>query len=220
LAGPYELKHPGRQSPDVHKIPLLSQIFSLLNYDLGVYCSKIFPNATQENNGFLKDWTQLNETSQEKIFSFDTHKVACLIFPEDPQTDTSSWEAVIQAIQEKAKLLRDKTDLIIGISPWGWQAEQLFIKNNHGAVDILLGSGHGPAIRGQLSKDKKTLWVRPYSKGKVITRIKISYLTNRETPRQWTLNQNITPGYIALNSNIQGDSQVTSLIYKARHGKN
>ncbi|HMB31665.1 MAG TPA: hypothetical protein VKN82_07565 [Desulfohalobiaceae bacterium] len=56
----------------------------------------------------------------------------------------------------------------------GWNREQQFLSACPESVDILLGSNSGPTIRGKLTKNGQTLWIRPYSKGKAINIVRIS----------------------------------------------
>ncbi len=218
LAGPYELNSLNSQAISSKNYFLLSQIFSKLNYDLGLYSPHEVTKTAIEKNNPPKGWIKVKKNLQNQIFSFHGHRMACLIFPEIKRSIDKSWDKVKKQIQDRAKVLRKNATLIIGISPWGFNLEQRFLTSCAGAVDILLGSNVGPTIRGKLTKDSQTLWIRPYSKGKAINLVRLPDWTKLGQKDEWVLNKNIDPGLIVLNDRFKPDSKITSIIYKARNG--
>lgn len=75
------------------------------------------------------------------------------------------------ATAKAAKALRDKTAMVVGVSPWGALDEEAFVNSRPGVVDVLLGSGGGSGFGARTPKGGKTLWTRAYIKGKTVNRL-------------------------------------------------
>ena len=82
--------------------------------------------------------------------------------------------------------LKQNCALVIGISPWGMQAEQKFLPKAQGIFDSLLGSGEGPAF-GQSSNAKApgVLWSRADVNGRAVNLIEIFELPQQGQAGDW-----------------------------------
>ncbi|WP_239061035.1 hypothetical protein [Desulfovibrio sp. JC022] len=114
-----------------------------------------------------------------------------------PYLEKGSDDLPDDLIDECATLIkehRNKADLVITMSSWGYFREKKFLANpviGEAPPDILLGSGDGPGMSGSLTAKGKTLWVRSYPTGKAVNRIDIYDWPSRADDFKWSSGQNV-----------------------------
>ncbi len=88
--------------------------------------------------------------------------------PELPDSGKGPTEAQMDAVMGEAEKLRPQVNLVIGLSPWGYQGEVnvLGSAEDKRGLDVLIGGGHGSGNRGKIMAGGRTLWMRPFPKGK------------------------------------------------------
>lgn len=78
---------------------------------------------------------------------------------------------------EEARRLGSQVHLLIGVSPWGSDAEREFLPQAEGLFHLLLGGGPGPsfAFAGseRVSPAPRLIWSRPNPEGRSVTLIKL-----------------------------------------------
>lgn len=91
--------------------------------------------------------------------------LAFVLFPEKDMS-----EADEERLFHFAEELRQsgRYNLIIGVSSWGDEREQDFLGRRGEVFDMVFGSGEGPGYSGLYLRDNQVLWVRPFTKGKVV----------------------------------------------------
>jgi hypothetical protein len=213
LAGPYEFI----PTDQVTKAPLdsakaLAAAFSHLPYDLG-YALPAESRWLQENGAALpRYFVQANERPAFEVRQVGPIKVGLLLFPTiDPDLRTSP-QVTAQAVADKALALRERSDIVIGISPWGALAEEEFLKSRGHTVDILLGSGPGPGFLARPMAQDKVLWVRPYAQGKTVNQVVVKSLPQRTPDWRWVKDQNAAVLLQSLTESITNDPDMDALL--------
>ncbi|XPV77766.1 MAG: hypothetical protein ACNI27_07550 [Desulfovibrio sp.] len=173
------------------KVAALSKGYSMLRYDLlsltpaerALFDAASIPYPT--GTAPLED-TTIIETK-------DGQKVGFVFFPKSEVKDNRPTAAAVEFITSRVKALRKTSDIVIGMSPWGYFPEQSLLKDNSSSdlPDIILGSGPGTGVSGRLMNNDKTMLVRPYASGKSINIIKISDLPKKNLDFSWTKDENI-----------------------------
>lgn len=146
----------------------MAQAYGLLGYDAGLLfeAEKSALEAIQAAvpPGFVV--SRAPDTSLMRV----ADRTVGLVFLPDLNGKAPSSTLVSQVV-ETAAALSGKADLIIGLSSWGIDAEQLLLGRADGAFHILIGGGPGRGLVGMPMAFGKTLWVRPYADGKGVGRI-------------------------------------------------
>jgi len=142
-------------------------------------------------------------------------KAAIIIFP---SLEKGSDDLPPDLIDECATLIKEnkeKADLVIAMSSWGYFKEKKFLANpviGEAAPDILLGSGDGPGMSGSLNANGKTLWVRSYPTGKAVNRIDIYEWPARSEDFKWSSGQNVKWFLQTLTEKLREKPEVLKLL--------
>ena len=102
--------------------------------------------------------------------------VGVVFLPSLPLGSEFPDTATLKAIRNTAANLRGETSLVIGVSPWGAKAERKFLDDEGAVFDLLLGAGFGGGNMGRAMAEDKTLWLRAYSRGKVVQLVHLKAL--------------------------------------------
>jgi hypothetical protein len=133
-----------------------------------------------------------------------------LIFLPDTYGKTPP-SALMTQVVETAASLSGKVDLVIGLSSWGIDAEQLLIGRADGAFHILIGGGSGRGLVGMPMAFGKTLWVRPYSDGKGVGRIDAFSWPEPGKADVW-INSSLRFDVLPLRDDLPDDPAVAALL--------
>lgn len=146
----------------------MARVYGQLGYDAGLLFeaekSALEKGQAAVPPGFVTP--RVPETALVRV----SDKTVGLVFLPDTYGKTPPSTLMNQAV-ETAVALSGKADLVIGLSSWGIDAEQLLVGRADGAFHILIGGGPGRGLVGMPMAFGKTLWVRPYSDGKGVGRI-------------------------------------------------
>ncbi len=194
----------------------LSEAYTNLDYDLGL--------LTKEETDFFckaklsppKGFVDTDELSYRE-FEVSGGTVGVVIFPGLKGAKVPSKKmtaAITRMCKEKIK----QTDLLIGLSTWGYWGEQAYLKDEQNiAMDILLGSGPGVEVSGAIMSNGHVWWNRAYGRGKFIIRLNIKKWPSRNGSHQWIDNNNIHAKSIMLTSEYVEDKNTLAIIAKALH---
>lgn len=211
LAGPYEFLHYRAQKTTRAELEKLLKIFSLFPYDLGI-CSQLETRILQKYSLQLpQNWTNISSRPKVRVLQAGSGKIGLVIFPQ-VNKKTQRPKNVFTIIDSQTKRLKDQVTLTIGISCWGYGLERRYIMHSQEPVNILLGSGPGPASKGKILRQKQTAWARSYPKGKAIVRILIKNWPSKQVDNTWLLNKNIFFDAILLNSSFVDAPQVKKIL--------
>lgn len=134
--------------------------------------------------------------------------VTVILFPQ--VTDTVP-DALLDSIVQTAR--RANTDLVIGVSPWGFQPEARALPQLAGAVDILLGAGEGaPFTVEQASFAPGVLWSRADRDGRCVVELQFMTLPDRNTLQPLLRDVDYTAKEYPLGMTVPTDPVVEALL--------
>lgn len=200
---------PGAKRLNTRKRKNLARVFSVLNYDLGVLAPQEKPLFSGSNA--IPDWTAVDETPETRVLSRMGRQIGVVVFP--GFEGRRDWSLFVRELRSTIRTMRTRADLLIGISSLGWNLENQFLTGPDSGLDILLGSGPGPAFRGKLTGGGKTLWVRPYSRGRALNTVTIpDFQATRWLSSGWKLNRNVKTGIVIIKDSMAQDQTVLDII--------
>lgn len=144
----------------------MAKIFSLLDYDLARLTADEASALEQAGIDRPEGWLS---TEQRHIHRFRLPEGRSIAFVLLPYVERGIYELPLITFRRSQNLIeraRAKADMVVGVSPWGFTMEREFAQKATTLPDILLGSGPGSGLNGQIMREEKLLWVRPYSLGK------------------------------------------------------
>ena len=213
MAGGYEFNRPNQDNLNKEKSKKLLKVFKELNYDLGVLPRRQTDTFSGPEKKQIPEWIEQNDSIQTKTMDYQNHTVGILIFPSLKEQNTEKeFKKINRKIIQKAKSIRPQVNILLGISTWGNSRENKFLKNNPAVLDILLGSGRGPHITGNLFNKNQTVWARPLTKGKTLNQITIPEWPEKGEKITWQPNKNIMTNFIVLNNDIPADSEISAYL--------
>jgi peptidoglycan hydrolase-like protein with peptidoglycan-binding domain len=177
VAGAFEfLPEVSAAPPEPDKIPAIAKAQDRIGYDAGALSPGEARLLTAKKATPPAVFTLLDGAPQTKVVSVGGKSVGLVFFPVPRNESDPVPDKLMDAVAQAAKGLREKTALVIGISPWGALDEEAFVNTRPGVVDVLLGSGGGSGFGARTPKDGKTLWTRAYIKGKTVNRLDLMAL--------------------------------------------
>ncbi len=215
VAGPYEFLVPGKKSHTQKNLPqALAEAHTKLAYDAMILHPLEKNWLTQHNVSLSKEWIVQASHGDAKVFQAGDTRIGLLVFPALLNTGEMPDKKMTQNIAKKAEFLRDKADLVVGVSSWGALAEDFFIKQEGPALDILLGTGPGPGLVGRFMAEGKTFWTRAYTQGKLLHVIKIAELPRRTPGWRWEKNKNIHMSMPGMGKQTQDTQAIVDIFTK------
>lgn len=214
LAGAYEFAQFQAQKPPTRKrLEFMVKAFDLLRNDL-VYVTPYERGIlTQAGVQPSKLWRGSNRLEQHMLGKDSAHRVGVLLLPTLPDGATTLPLALVQQIEGAVRTLRAKARLIVAMSPWGYSLEQELLKSDGPLPDVLLGSGVGIGLVGNISPKGKTLWIRAFTQGKSMSRIDIlAWPDHADANFKWTEEQNVRMTLLGLTDHYMEDSHMLSLM--------
>lgn len=121
-----------------------------------------------------------------KAFNTPAGIVGVLFFPTGDEPGRTPSAAQMQATRKAGHKLKDSCDLVVGISPWGMQAEKEFLPMAQGVFDCLLGGGEGPGFAQSVNRSAPgVLWSRSDVNGRALCVIDVLELPARAQAADW-----------------------------------
>ncbi|MCF8107479.1 MAG: hypothetical protein K9J81_00650 [Desulfohalobiaceae bacterium] len=184
----------------------IASAYTAMQYDLGV----LFPETSRQlQNTPLAKWPVVDAEPVLATRTVRSKTIGCMFLP--IPAGEQARQALERDIRNQAAAIRPTVDLFIGISPWGKSREQAFLENNPGLFDLLLGSGSGGAVNHTYVGDNQTLWIRPYTKGKVVNTVFLPDWQNLDLQSGRLPRHRITIEAIALDERFQKDSDINAI---------
>jgi hypothetical protein len=165
------MTRPGHPSASREEFETLRRTFQALGYDLGAQAAQVTRNMREKGVAPPQGWMSLDHKPHSKVFLVGDSRIGVLVFPPRPKNPGD-----FSRITERARTMEDNVSLLIGMSPWGANQEQKFLRQSPEAVDILLGGGSGPSFKEKYPGSGETLWIRPYIEGKAVYSVSIASL--------------------------------------------
>ncbi|BBD07585.1 hypothetical protein [Desulfovibrio ferrophilus] len=192
----------------------LSKAYSSLEYHTGYLVPG--EKAWLEDSGTTppENWVTASDRIQERIIDRAGYKVGLIYFPKLIKGAKEPSAMMMKAVVRKAESLSKRSDIVIGISPWGGNAERTLLEKHTPQIHLLLGAGPGPGLAGRFARNGQTFWVRSYKRGKAVHVIHISKLPTRSNDWKWIKNGNISMKLEVLNQDLSEDADLVALLGK------
>ncbi|MBF0482076.1 MAG: hypothetical protein HQK81_12110 [Desulfovibrionaceae bacterium] len=169
LAGPNEIlpSDSGDAPPDPKVLPALVAAYGKLGYNAGYITVAEGKALASAGAALPPGFLTAGDAPQKAVYTIGGNTIGVVFFPELGRAEGPS-EAAIQAVAGAAASLRPDVKLVIGVSPWGSEAESRYLAHAKPAVDVLLGGGPGIGLTARPDATGKVLWMRSFGKGKTL----------------------------------------------------
>jgi hypothetical protein len=203
LGGPWEFKAPGAPAPAQESLKAIARSFEMMGYDMGLL-SPEEAHALSAGGVSLPGWHQTENAGALAFFPSPVGRVAVIAFPMLDGGALLPGKGQVETVRTLAATARARADLIVALSPWGAQAERFLLERAAPGIriDVLLGAGNGSSQAGQIANRGRTLWMRPYDKGRTVMRVTIGPLTGAPGERAWVPGTNIDFRMVPLLPNV------------------
>ncbi|MGE4265667.1 MAG: hypothetical protein AB7E46_14480 [Desulfovibrio sp.] len=219
IAGPYELLDIEEgKSPAAKASKVVGEAFAALGYD----AMMLTPGDVAVLGGtlpkLLVPWAMTPGKVATRTLNRQGLSIGLVFFPEQGKPGERPPDKDMEDVQAEALRLRPKVDVVIGVSPWGAEAEQIFLDrfSTAPAFDVLLGGGFGQGNRGKLAAGGATAWLRPYTKGKAVHVVRVFSTLKRQPQAQAKSEADVRFEVIALDEKITADRAMDLLLSPAR----
>jgi len=218
VAGGYELSQPEHEA--LHTaLQIFPSAFEELGYDFGALSraeAQQLRAAYPEGNALPSKWMSFSSQPQTAVFTHQGVRLGFILLPEtemsSSETDHPDEDTPFTKTTNSLQSLKKSCDLTIGLSPWGWNQEKHFLASKASKPELLLGSGPGPAVQGKLSADGRTLWIRPYSRGRALNIITIDDPQEKGWKVGWKINTNVRHQFQVLDQTVPIDPDMENLL--------
>ena len=215
LGGAYEfLPTSGDLIPE-KKRDAVANAFKFLDYDLGILSPAEFLFLQQGPSGIPQNWINCEKIKVISKSLKNGKQVRIVILPYLKRGSDEIPEELLNNCRTVFKENRSKADIVIAMSSWGYIREKKLLTSpemSETPPDILLGSGDGPGMTGNIAANGKTLWVRSYPTGKAVNRIDVFNFPERNENFKWTSGENIKWFLQTLKQNTREAPAVAELL--------
>lgn len=212
IAGGYEFANTDGAPPSHARLAFLAKAFDLLRQD----ALFITPHEREifAKQGLTPDPKSMgsDKLEQHVLPVQGGAKVGLLVLPPLLEQAKTPTPALLAQIDAAVRKLRATTQLVVALSPWGFGPEQELLKSTIALPDLLLGSGNGIGLVGNISPEGHVAWVRGFGQGKAMHRIDILAFPDRKSTFKWTEDQNIRMSLIGLTEQYQEDADMLRLM--------
>jgi hypothetical protein len=155
------------------------------------------------------NYLRMGGTAQSRIIPVSGGQVGIVCFA---QADKRSLQEARNDALEAGRKLRGQVDLLIGVSPWGSDAERAFADQADGLYHIILGGGPGYGFGASVpGKNKGLLWARPEREGITVNLVEIKAWPDPAL-HIWEREANYTAEVIMLGPSIPSDPVILELL--------
>jgi len=182
ISGPYELQDIDENKSPAAKAPrIVAQAYENLEYDAMMLTPADAAVVGPEMPESLKTWVVPSGKVTTRTFERKNLRIGLVYFPVLASPEAEPTEADMEEVIRQARNLQGEVNVVIGVSPWGFNGEKAFLEKYKGPdqpLDILLGGGHGSGNRGKLEADSAAAWVRSFSKGKSVSFVRLENISD------------------------------------------
>jgi hypothetical protein len=122
----------------------------------------------------------------------------------------------VKSVLAAGASLRAKSVLLVGVSPWGYDAEKVFLRQGEGVFHILLGGGDGMPFAQAIAKEcPSILWSRADSMGRAVTDIALMELPPSAASgerAQWLEGITFKARLVFLDDSFSSDPQMQRIL--------
>lgn len=222
IAGPYELQDIDENKSPAAKAPKITgQAYESLEYDAMMITPADAAVLGPDMPEALKAWITPSGKVMSRVIERKNLRIGLVFFPVLNSPEAAPTDADMEAVRKEALNIRPTVDVVIGVSPWGFQAEQAFLgkfKEYPQPLDVLLGGGHGSGNRGKLEADSSTIWARAFSKGKAVNMVRLEKISDRHAESYRKHESEVRFDLIVLEEQAPVDPRMDNLLAPARSG--
>lgn len=211
IAGAYEFVSDDGDQPDPRAWAPLIQAFERLKYSTG--CLSPDEAKAMADHGVKPpaNWLTLSgKDVQTAVLETPNGKIGVVFFPMLKNPKLNPSDEMIQKIDKEVAKLRQTVSLVTGVSPWGVESEDHFLKTAKTLPDVLLGSGPGVGFSAKPTIGGRVLWMHSYSKGKAIYSADILQWPTAKGFK-WELGTSFTTQAIILDDTNRPDPEMDAL---------
>lgn len=218
VAGGYEFTPPPDDTtlepPSPELTLALDQAYRQLDYDLIILSPSDEQLLRRAGVDIPKNWITATQRPGMIELKKAGLRIGVVVFPiMDPPVDTPS-SVLVRQVADKARRLRERSDIVVGVSLWGGMAEKRFLNQAGPVLDVLLGSGPGPGLAGGLYAGRRTFWTRPARRGMSVNAVGLAALPRPGDDWRWTREENIHLLYRPLDETVVPDAAMDALFDK------
>lgn len=211
VSGGYEfLPETGKEQPAA-KMKALSQAYADLNVDLGALLPGEGAAMRRAGAVLPRQWVAVAAVTQVELPLPGGGAAGFVLFPPLGPGETEAPTGLIERIGQAVETLRKKDRLVLGVSPWGYFIEQVYLRSPTSLPDVLLGSGPGPGFKGIIDDSGHCYWVRSYTQGKALNRLDVLAWPRRDGSFRWQDDVNVKTLNVGLTEQLQEDPAVSAL---------
>lgn len=213
LAGGFEFNPTApAASPSRKRLNFLARAFGLLRHDLLYVTPAERLMLTRAGVALKPEWVGSDRLETHILQAEGGPKVAVLILPPLSADAIAVPETYIHQLENLVHKLRGTVKLIVAMSSWGYVHELELLKAKGPLPDVLLGSGPGIGLVGQLAAEGKTAWLRSFSQGKSILRLEVLAWPEHNPTFKWTEDKNIRMTLFGLTDQYQENPHMLTLM--------
>jgi len=214
LAGPYEFLPTDPRTPQgpAEAARALGAAHARLPYDLGLAMPAEAAWLADNGAALPPAFRVAGQHPGFGTLQAGEVRVGVVLFPVLPADAAKAPPDMGLEVSETARALRERTDIVVGISPWGAAAESDFLETRGHTVDVLLGAGPGPGFPARPMAGDTVLWLRPYAQGKSLLQVVVKSLPKRTPGWKWVREQNAAVLLQSLTESITNDPDMNALL--------
>lgn len=213
LAGGYEfVQYEPARTPSRQRLAFMADAFDALRHDVLVVTPSertVLARSGVKPRPYWRGSSRL----EKHVLKAGAVKVGLLVLPELPNGARGVPQNLIHGIENAVRDLRDATQIVVAMSPWGYAREQELLKADGPLPHVLLGSGPGVGVAGMLANGGKTAWMRSYPEGKSVLCLETLELPHGDSTFKWTEGRNIRMTLYGLTDQYLEDQQMLMLMH-------
>ena len=204
---------PGATPPPPSTLTSASKALDFMGYDVGLL-SREEADVLSRESVDTPAWQQTASAQPFTVVTTDKgDKIGFLRFPHLPSNADRPPAELVDRLSREIGKYRNEVRLVVGLSDWGWLAEQEYLSGEPANVPhILFGSGRGSGVNGRIQADGRCMWVRAYDKGRSIVEITVLEWPDRKNSFAWKPGTNYNTKSIGLNDLIKDNSAVSAIL--------
>lgn len=212
IAGGFEFAHKGVPSVQKDLLAALKQAFEFFDYDFGLLSKT--ENDAFEQAGIAppESWKSVEQSPFRVKKLADGKTVGFLFFPSLADGQGVCDEKTLAKLSAQVVSLKSEVDLLVGVCDWGLLGERDYLaRASLNMPHILLGSGRGGGVTGDLVAGGKVYYVRAYDRGRTVAEIHVSAWPRGKKEFLWEKGNTISSELIVLNHSFRDDLKIDQL---------
>lgn len=157
------------------------------------------------------NYIKMQSRPLSRVIPLDGRSVGLVFFPQADGKRPNEIAAAYAEALEAGRALRREVDLLVGVSPWGIDAERPFAEKAQGLYHVLLGGGSGFGFDSVVVGEAGgVIWVRPEDQGRTVNRIEILAWPEGAAPH-WEPEANFRADMLPLGPSVPSDPEIARI---------